>query len=225
MGFLDGSKTAPPTTVTVDTNSSPNPAFINWKRQDQLILHALLASLTEVVIPLIAYVESSSDAWSRLDRIFSKRSQSHIIHFKYKLSSRKCGTLPISNFLLQIKTISDELSTLGAPLTDVDILIYCMRGLSPAYKKVIAALRTRNNPIPFEELYDKKIDHETYLHDSDQPAAPIFPTVQYTAATSIHLNSMSTSSRSSRRNIYVASQNSQTPTSTAGLLPTPSHQS
>ncbi|GFP90449.1 hypothetical protein PHJA_001188800, partial [Phtheirospermum japonicum] len=87
MGFLDGSKTAPPTIVP------PNPAFINWKHQDQLILHALLASLTEVVILLIAYAKSSYDAWSRLDRIFSKRSQSHIIHLKDKLSSIQLGTL------------------------------------------------------------------------------------------------------------------------------------
>ncbi|GFP94576.1 hypothetical protein PHJA_001602000 [Phtheirospermum japonicum] len=138
MGFLDGSAMAPPTTLVVGTEHSPNPAYIRWKRQDQLILHGILASLTEAVIPLIASATSSSDAWIRLDRIFSKRSQSHIIHLKDKLSSIQRGTLQISDFLLQIKKLSDELSTLGDPLSDADLLIYCTRGLGPAFKEVIA---------------------------------------------------------------------------------------
>ncbi|GFP81586.1 hypothetical protein PHJA_000301900, partial [Phtheirospermum japonicum] len=169
--------------------------------------------------PLSASATSSSDAWTRLDRIFSKRSQSHIIHLKDKLSSIQRGTLHISDFLLQIKTLSDELSTLGAPLSDADLLIYCTRGLGPAYKEVIAVLRTRDTPVSFEELFDKLIDHETYLHDSDQSDALIFPSVHYTASSTQpqHLDV----NRPSRGNTYVAPHRSSVSTIAPGLLPSP----
>ncbi|GFQ02867.1 hypothetical protein PHJA_002430600 [Phtheirospermum japonicum] len=216
IGFLDGSAMATPTTLVVGTEQSPNPA---WKCQDQLILHRILAFLIKVVIPLIASATSSSDAWTRLNRIFSNRPQSHIIHLKDKLSSIQRGTLPISDILLQIKTLSDELSTLGAPLSNADLLIYCTRGLGPAYKEVIAALRTRDTRAPFEELFDKLIDHETYFHDSNQSAAPIFPSVHYTAA-STQAQPLA-ASPPSRGSTYVAPRRSPVPTSSPGLLPSP----
>ncbi|KAH6831519.1 hypothetical protein C2S53_019598, partial [Perilla frutescens var. hirtella] len=93
------------------------------------------------VIPLIVSATTSAKAWSRLDRIFSKRFPSYIIHLKDKLSSLQRRTSSISNFWLQIKT-TDELSTLGSPPFDADVLIYCTCGLGHAYKDVVAALRT-----------------------------------------------------------------------------------
>lgn len=138
-----------------------------------MILHAIIASLTEPIIPLIGTTISTHDAWSRLECIFSKRSYSHIIHLKNKLSSLSCGTLPISEFLLKIKIISNELTTLGTPPSDEDLLIYCTRGLGPAYKEVIIALRTRDTPIFFEEPYDKMINHKTYLAESVPTPTPL----------------------------------------------------
>lgn len=114
MGYLDGTTPSPSPTIAVGTGSTPNHEFVHWKRQDQLILHALLSSLTEPVIPLIGMATTSHEAWSRLHRIFSKRSQTHIIHLKDKLSSVTRGSLPVSEFLLNIKTLADELSTIGA---------------------------------------------------------------------------------------------------------------
>ncbi|KAH6781960.1 hypothetical protein C2S51_007253 [Perilla frutescens var. frutescens] len=94
------------------------------------------------VIPLIVSATTSAEVWSCLDRIFSKRFPSYIIHLKDKLLSLQRRTSPISNFWLQIKTIIDELSTLSSPPFDVDVLIYCTCGLGHAYKDVVAALRT-----------------------------------------------------------------------------------
>lgn len=87
----------------------------------------------------------------------------------------------------------------------------------PAYKELVAALRNRDTPVPFEELYDKLIDHETFLHDSENtinnPINPVSqpqpPAVNYAA-----------SSRQSR-----PSGNSQrrapAPSTAPGILPSP----
>ena len=69
----------------------------------------------------------------------------------------------IVDFLLSIKTIVDELTILGALLSDADLLLYSIRGLGPAYKEVIIALCIMNSVVPFEELYNKLVDHESFL--------------------------------------------------------------
>lgn len=186
MGYLDGSLPPPVERVSQGTTQVPNPEYTHWRRQDQLILHALTASITEPVIPLIGTVVSAHDAWSHLHRVFSKRSQSHIIHLKDKLSSINRGSMPVAEFLLKVKAIADELATLGAPPSDEDLLIYCTKGLGPAYKEVIAALRTRDTLVLFEELFDKLIDHETYLRDSDAISTPAPISVNYTYSQSPH---------------------------------------
>ena len=69
----------------------------------------------------------------------------------------------VVDFLLSIKTIVDELTILGTLLSDADLLLYIIRGLELAYKEVIVAFLIRHSVVPFEELYDKLVDHETFL--------------------------------------------------------------
>ena len=50
MGFLDGTKTCPSKEIIVEdgtTISTPN--FAIWTRQDKLLLHAILASLSQAL--------------------------------------------------------------------------------------------------------------------------------------------------------------------------------
>ncbi|XP_073120036.1 uncharacterized protein [Henckelia pumila] len=91
-----------------------------------------------------------------------------MIHLKDKLITITRGSLSVTDFLTSIKQIADELTALGDPPSDVDLLIYVTRGLRPAYKELITAIRTRDTVAPFEELFDKIIDHETFLLQQDK---------------------------------------------------------
>ncbi|RVW15534.1 hypothetical protein VitviT2T_023207 [Vitis vinifera] len=63
MGFLDGTKTCPSKEIIAEDGTTvSNPNFAIWTRQDKLLLHAILASLSEGVVPLIAAATSSRDA-------------------------------------------------------------------------------------------------------------------------------------------------------------------
>ena len=70
FGYVDGSKTAPPSTISNTVTGSnqpiliPNPEYVSWSQQDQLILSTLIAFLSEsfylrflAVIPLVLYGE------------------------------------------------------------------------------------------------------------------------------------------------------------------------
>lgn len=178
LGYLDGTLPCLPSTITDDGKTITNPDHLPWRRQDQLILHAILASLSESVIPLVSSATSSHEAWTRLSRLYAKRSTTHMIHLKDKLTTTTRGSLSVTDFLTSIKQIADELTALGDPPSDADLLIYATRGLGPAYKELITSLRTRDSVVPFEELFDKIIDHETFLlHNEKQSFDTESPTV------------------------------------------------
>ncbi|PON39060.1 hypothetical protein PanWU01x14_307670 [Parasponia andersonii] len=71
--YLDGTKLCPPLTIT-EKMSIPNPTHIHWERQDNLLLHAILASASEAVMPLIASATTSRDAWIRVAPLYANKS-------------------------------------------------------------------------------------------------------------------------------------------------------
>lgn len=75
-----------------------------------------------------------------------------MIHLKNKLTMITCD-LSITDFLVSIKHIADELTILGNPPSDVNLLVYATRGLNPAYKELIITMHTRDSVVPFEELF------------------------------------------------------------------------
>ncbi|XVF82117.1 hypothetical protein PTKIN_Ptkin16aG0019000 [Pterospermum kingtungense] len=55
IGYIDGTHPCPAPTLITDTQTEiPNPAYFTWIRQDKLILHAIIQSLSETTVPLIA---------------------------------------------------------------------------------------------------------------------------------------------------------------------------
>ena len=74
LGYIDGSKPCPVATVTSNTTTTPNPAHTLWVRQDQLILNALVGSLSPTIIPFIARAQTSKAAWTILADTYAKPS-------------------------------------------------------------------------------------------------------------------------------------------------------
>ncbi|KAL6311733.1 hypothetical protein AAG906_020728 [Vitis piasezkii] len=126
MGFLDGNKTCPSKEIIAEDGTTvSNPDFVIWTRQDKLLLHAILASLSEGVVPLIAAATSSRDAWVKLHKLYANKSRSRVMNLKEKLTNITCNTAYIASIF--------------KPLKELD---FC-------------AIRARETPISFEELHDK----------------------------------------------------------------------
>jgi hypothetical protein len=69
FGFVDGSNTCPSTYVHAHDGISlqVNLFFQTWKQQDELILSALLSSLSMEVLHLVVGCQSSCSAWGTLE--------------------------------------------------------------------------------------------------------------------------------------------------------------
>lgn len=61
--FVDGSKPAPPKTITKDDDQVPNPSYMSWVRQDKLLFGALAGTLSPNLGPLITRATTAKEAW------------------------------------------------------------------------------------------------------------------------------------------------------------------
>ncbi|KAG6784130.1 hypothetical protein POTOM_009815 [Populus tomentosa] len=122
-GYIDDTTISPSSTFPPNISSNgpastnaPNPAFWHWLRQDKLILHAIHASVSESVVPLIAASSTAHDAWS-------------------KLESRS-----VSDYPHTIKVIVDELVMIDSPISTDDITFYALNGLGSEFHDIIALI-------------------------------------------------------------------------------------
>ncbi|PKI65029.1 hypothetical protein CRG98_014498 [Punica granatum] len=72
-------------------------------------------------------------------------------------------TQTVQDYLQSVKAIADELALAGAPITSDDVTIHVLNNIGPEFKELAAAIRAREQPIEFEELYDKWTDYELFL--------------------------------------------------------------
>lgn len=87
------------------------------------------------------------------------------------------GSSLVTDFLVLIKRLADELATLGAPPSDYVLLVYCTCGLGLAYKELVTTLCNRDTVISFEVLFDEIIIHERFLlYNECRPTKPVLPT-------------------------------------------------
>nr|KYP46588.1 hypothetical protein KK1_031818 [Cajanus cajan] len=157
-GFVDGELTCP----------APNHHdFIYWRRHDQLILHAIISSVDQNVITLLGNVKTSKQAWDILNKRYASKTHARIMHLKERLTRYTKGSRSMTKYLHGIKSLADELAIINSPLDDVDLVIHTINGLGDEYKEVSAAIRTRENPIGFEELHDLLSDAENYHKRDD----------------------------------------------------------
>ncbi|TXG52106.1 hypothetical protein EZV62_021275 [Acer yangbiense] len=81
----------------------------------------------------------------------------------------------VAEYMRAIKSVADELAVVGSPLNNGELIVKVMSGLGPEYKEISAAIRARDTPISFEELFDKLADHEIFLkhEETKKESVPI----------------------------------------------------
>ncbi|KAH7848995.1 hypothetical protein Vadar_011483 [Vaccinium darrowii] len=169
MGYVDGSHPCPPKIVL----EAHNPAYTFWRRHDQLLLHAIIASASEQVIFLLASATTSHEAWTKLTKLYASRSHSRVMSLKDRLAKPR-GSQSVTAYLQTLKATSDELALIDAPIHEDDLALHILKGLGSEFKEISGAIRARDTSISFEELHDKLVDYEAILNKEDAQRSPNF---------------------------------------------------
>ncbi|KAM0036106.1 putative RNA-directed DNA polymerase [Helianthus debilis subsp. tardiflorus] len=143
-----------------------------------MLISALLGSCSDQIQPIVSSAETARQAWNALNSSFANNSRSRIVSLKSRLAKNRKGSRSITDFLHDMKSISDALALAQSPVAEEDLAVHIMNQLGDDYANFVAALKTRDTTISFPDLFDKLLDFERSLKDT--ATEPIITTVNQT---------------------------------------------
>ncbi|KAF2300583.1 hypothetical protein GH714_014163 [Hevea brasiliensis] len=167
MGYVLGTIKPPSASIKKEGQQVSNPDYEFWDCRDQLILAAIIASVTFYVMNIIVDAKTSAEAWTKLQVAFANKLATRILSSREKLSRTKRDSRPVAEYLQTVKSIAEELSLCGSPITDVDLVVHVLGGVGSEFCDIAAVIHARDTVITFDELQDKLLAHELYLKQID----------------------------------------------------------
>jgi hypothetical protein len=172
---VDGSSTIPQPIITASSDGASttliNPEFTQWQLQDQIVLSALISSLSEKVIAHVVRCTTSRDLWATLERMFTAQSQARLMQIHYQLSTLRKGSTSISDFFHTFTGLADTLAAIDQPLPEFQLVSFLLAGLGPEYDSFVTSVQQRTEPITLDYLYGHLLNHEIRLEQSQAPVS------------------------------------------------------
>ncbi|KAJ1692595.1 hypothetical protein LUZ63_009293 [Rhynchospora breviuscula] len=163
----------PDPTISSDNVTQLNPAFLAWRKQDQLLLGWLRSSLTEPLLAQVVSCNTAAELWALLHRTFSATSQARLIELQQRLQGISKGGSTCAEYLQQIRSLADELAFVGSPVSDRELVNYTLRGLGTDFNPLVLAVTARSEPISSPDLHALLLSCENRLNS--QHVAPPLP--------------------------------------------------
>lgn len=162
-GHLDGSTEIPPATTVIDTVATPNPDFVVWKRQDQLIYNALLGSITLHVQSTLSRTTTAAQIWNTLAATYAKPSRGYVKQIKDQIEAINKGSSTIDEYLHSLITRFDKLASLGRPLEHEEQIEAILEGLPEEYRNIIDQIEARDVALSITYVHERLRTQEAKL--------------------------------------------------------------
>uniref|UniRef100_A0A2N9F894 Reverse transcriptase Ty1/copia-type domain-containing protein n=1 Tax=Fagus sylvatica TaxID=28930 RepID=A0A2N9F894_FAGSY len=186
--FLDGSRPAPtPTASSAATPGQPDSALQAWQTQDQMILSALISSLSETVLAHVVNCRTSRDVWLCLEKMFTSQSRARQMQLHHQISTLKKGDSSIADYFHTFTTLADTLAAIEHPLSDYQL--------------------THSRPYNLDDLYGLFLSHELRIAQNQPTVDLSHASAHYVTHPSSHRGS-NNSGRGGARNTFAPTRGS-----------------
>ena len=129
---------------------------------------------------------------------YANKSQSRVFSLRNQLARVTKDSRSITEYIHTIRSFSDELATAGAPVSNPELIVKILSGLGPEFREISAAIRARDMPISYEELFEKLLDFELFLCHED--AKKLSSTITAAVANPTKFNSYNRNNRRKTNN-------------------------
>ena len=110
-----------------------NQDFLDWEKQDQLLVSWLLSSMSEEVLSRCINCEFAFQIWKTLDVCFASQTRAKISQYKTLLQNTKKESLSMNEYLFKIRGFVDLLALIGVNLSIKDHIDAITNGLPSEY--------------------------------------------------------------------------------------------
>jgi hypothetical protein len=141
----------------------PNSAYAQWFEQDQVILSALLLSLSPDVLSQCLFLKTSKEAWDKLDGLYAAQYRASAMQMRMQLATLKKHDLTANDYFNRDKTLADNLAAAGALLCDDEVIAYLLTGLPEEFDSLVTSVTTQAKPMSLGEVYTNLLSFDMRL--------------------------------------------------------------
>lgn len=169
LSFIDGSGFCPPQFLTRvnERNQTVNHAYTQWNIEDQTIILWVNSTISYTVFAHLTGASTAFDLWKQIEEKFSHTSSTHVIQLRTKLQTICQGNLTVSQFLSELKKITDALAAAGCIVSDSKIVVTILNGLHADYAAFATSIRVRYPPVTSRELHNLLLSEEMVVTDRE----------------------------------------------------------
>ncbi|KAJ0780545.1 putative RNA-directed DNA polymerase [Helianthus annuus] len=120
-----------------------------WHRLDAIVIQWIYSTISNDLLHTIIKANATAlEAWTSLEDIFQDNKNERALYLEHKLVTTRLENYPsMSAYCQAIKMLADQLSNVGAPLTNQRIVLQLIGGLTNAYDG-IAMIIQQIKPLP-----------------------------------------------------------------------------
>ncbi|KAI3694502.1 hypothetical protein L1987_77468 [Smallanthus sonchifolius] len=142
-----------------------------WPRLDAIVLQWIYGTISnDLLHTVLKPGATAAQAWQALESIFIDNRSSQALYLENRFSNIKLDSFPnVSAYCQELKTISDQLSNVEAPITNQRLVLQLIAGLNDQFEG-IAMLLQQTTPLPdFYNTRSKLVLEETRKNNQSQP--------------------------------------------------------
>jgi hypothetical protein len=134
-----------------------------WSRLDAVVLQWIYGTISDDLLNTIIKRDSTAEmAWNRLFEIFFDNKHSRALYLEQEFSRVQMEQFPnASSYCQHLKTLSDQLSNVGAPVSNERLVLQLISGLTDAYAAVGSQIRHGETLPPFYKARSMIVLEET----------------------------------------------------------------
>ncbi|KAF9684049.1 hypothetical protein SADUNF_Sadunf04G0077200 [Salix dunnii] len=114
-----------------------------WSRVDAIVLQWIYSTISEDLLNTILERDSTAEtAWNRLKDIFSDNKNSRALYLEQEFSKVQMENFTdASSYCQHLKSLSDQLANVGAPVSNERLVLQLLSGLTEAYSNIGSQIR------------------------------------------------------------------------------------
>ncbi|XP_050125556.1 uncharacterized protein LOC126602701 [Malus sylvestris] len=153
--YFDGTNVCPPKYVISleeGVTKEITEAYRAWVKTNKALLSLLIATLGDEAIEYVVGSKTASEAWANLIDRYAPVLRARINHLKTELHTIKKGPESIEKYLLQLKSLKDQLLAAGETVSDNDLIVAAFAGLPSKYNMIKTVIVARESSITLKEF-------------------------------------------------------------------------
>ncbi|KAL4555611.1 hypothetical protein LXL04_038235 [Taraxacum kok-saghyz] len=145
-----------------------------WETIDNIVKQWIYGTLSQTVLQAILKPDSTAaSVWQTIEQLFHENKDAKAMELDDELRNLSIGDLGIIEYCNKVKSIYDLLTNIGSPVSQRNLVIYTINGLSPKYAHIATTIRHKD-PFPtFLEMRSMlSLEERTMLKDQTRMLHP-----------------------------------------------------